>query len=118
MSREIIRRADIESLRAEFGSEYIISELIWFLHMEVYSYTRVPPGGYKRGDDRGLSSFQWDLGVQSSLMDMLRVMHNWKAEERTSEILRMSFEMKKGLKRCDQRAVNTAKRLLSINRSA
>ena len=86
--REILRRSDMESMRQEFGTEYIIHELLWHLLMELHCYAQIPPGCDKREDGRGLLNLKFDLQVQDSLMEALRVMHNHQAEQQTTEFLR------------------------------
>lgn len=87
--REIIRRVDVESLRQEFGSQYIIEELLWYLVIEITAYAQVKPGCEKRDDDRGLHALKWDLQVQSRLMECLRTMHNHRAEKQTNLLVRI-----------------------------
>lgn len=86
--REILRRDDMEDLRKEFGTQYIINELLWFLLIELHLYAQVPPGGVKRGDGRGLLNLKWDLAIQSRLMECLWVIHNHQAEKQTDELLK------------------------------
>ena len=85
--REILRRSDMESLRKEFGSEYVISELMWHVLMELTIYAQVKPGCESRDDDRGINSLKWDLEIQSRLIDCMRVIHNHKAAKDSYQIL-------------------------------
>ncbi len=88
--REILRRSDIESLRKEFGSEYVISELMWHVLMELTVYAQVKPGAQFRDDDRGINSFKWDLEIQSRLIECLRTIHNHQAEKQIYGLLRVA----------------------------